>query len=430
MATYTLDQQIYSFSFSQNSAFGLSFSASGSQSAMQVMQAYVTQVSKDILTDTTIQGLIGSDWTPVWGPIAWAEVTNTPSVHADNTMGCFYSPSQQQFIVAIAGTNINSPYGWLTEDTDVKTQVYWSTVSPGSGFGAGSIAEGSATGLNVLLNSMTDDNGNGLMAALLAYTQNLRNNGTSSVSIAVTGHSLGGALAPTLALYMSDNRSQWDAFGATAISCLPTAGPSPGSSSWATYYEQSGISYNAQYNSIDVVPHAWQISFLADIPTLYVNNITPTDASPVNPIIGSLTAALSAYSRSTIFDLFEPYTQVTPFNMMTGTFDTTTDNTVTNQYSVSEIQAVLPDALQGYVQIFVNFARFVYQMVYQHTTAYDSLLNITDFIAEYDTILSKDKPATALALPSHADVIIKRFTGFDVKYFNSENISKLAALKR
>ena len=71
------------------------------------------RVSEILSADPTIQGFIGADWTPVWGPIVWANPAQQgPNYIADNTLACYYSPSQKLFVIAIAGTNPGSLFDW------------------------------------------------------------------------------------------------------------------------------------------------------------------------------------------------------------------------------------------------------------------------------------------------------------------------------
>ena len=194
---YTIPQQVAAFTFSVNSAADLSFTS------LSDMQNYVTNISDINLADTVIQGLIGSDWTPVWGPVVWVNPGQKgPDYVADNTMACYYSKSQNLFVIAIAGTNPSSMFDWEQEDFDITTMVQWNTISAGSGSNSGYISTASANGMNVLL--AMNSGGTTLISALQTY---IRQNAITGATIAVGGHSLGGALAPCMGLYLYDNLS-------------------------------------------------------------------------------------------------------------------------------------------------------------------------------------------------------------------------------
>jgi acetyl esterase/lipase len=98
-----------------------------------------------------------------------------------------------------------------------------------------------------------------------------------------SGHSLGGALAPVLALVLFNpfggplKQADW-----RSVLNYPTAGPTPGNQQLAQFFASAfpmtparpeADSYrvwNANiWITLDVIPHAWEISMLDEIPTLY-----------------------------------------------------------------------------------------------------------------------------------------------------------------
>jgi lipase (class 3) len=422
-ATYDTTQMVYCFTFSVGAAGGLSFDNS-SGGGVQAMQTYATTVAKAVLADTTIQGLIGTDWVPVWGPVVYTEDPGSNTVHADNTMACYYSPSNNMFVVAVAGTNPNSPFDWLTEDFEVHTMVPWATMS---GAGSGNISEGTSTGLLVLL-TMKDSNSNTLLAALSSYIK--ANNVTKAV-VAVGGHSLAGALSPCLALFLYNNRSAWDPGGTQTLSAFPTAGPTPGDSGFASYYEgvikEGGIVYSSLYNAIDVVPHAWAESDLEQIPAIYDADIVPVSgAVPTDAFMGIVTAGLQLNALSATFLKIpiNPYTQVSSGrSSLPGTFNTTVDGDITTK--LKYVSLVL-GTLKTYGPYLTNVARFVAQAAAQHTIAYPPLLNITAFDTEYQSILAANKPSSAAQIDG-VRAGVKRLTGVDLGKIDQEGMANAAA---
>ncbi|MEM9545826.1 MAG: hypothetical protein AAGA77_07630 [Bacteroidota bacterium] len=410
--SYNKIQNIHSFSFSVNSAEGITFYPSGRQSAFEVMQKYVTKVSRDILKNAQVQGYIGSDWKPVWGPIVWSKDQNNTTAHSDNTMGAYYSPSQKLFVVAVAGTNPISSYGWIDEDFDVLTTVEWNDVT---GKGSGSISQGTYTGLNILLN-MTDPSQKN-KTLLVALKDFVKSNSINHAEIAVAGHSLGGALSPTLALYLSDKKSEWDPNDGIHVSTFPTAGPTPGNETFANYYEdqinERKITYLSLYNPIDCVPQAWVIDNLASIPKLYEDHI-PSDENPVisTLVTGAAMASIDGAHYNNF--LFDYYKQVTPFQALRGaSFDTSIDNIVKDKLKWY-YKYLLPSSLEPYFQDLVNVVRFAAQAAVQHTSAYDELLNITDFMTEYKAIVAQDTP-TQSDIRYPINEAIKRAIKVDLK---------------
>ena len=415
-------QQIYSLSFSTNSASNLSWSQTDCKSGMLEMQAYVTKVSIDVLHDT--KAIIG-DWKAIWGPIVYANDPTSNSVHADNTMGMFYNASENTIVISIAGTNVNSPYGWIVEDFSVHKTKSWELITgvPNSG----NISLGTYTGLDILLN-MKNEKDDTLLDALENF---LTSNATlSNIQVAVAGHSLGGALSPTLALYLSDKKHTWDANDQTSLGAFPTAGPTPGDEGFAAYYEKQinakNIYYLSQHNGIDVVPHAWEKSDIEKIPTIYADHIIPpNDANPAETLTGTLAsvAALNALATKNIIGVpVNRYQQISPSTTLDGVFDTTIDDLVSKK--LKYIELVLPLALGKYAVYLRNLVRFAAQAAVQHTSQYHTLLDIVPFMTAYNVILKANKPKGQIVLEPY-EYAVKDIAKIDLQKID-EAAMKLA----
>jgi len=415
-------QQIYSISFSTNSASNLSWSQTDCKSGMIEMQTYVTKVSEDVLHET--REIIG-DWKAIWGPIVYANDPTSNSVHADNTMGMYYNASENTIVISIAGTNVNSPYGWIVEDFSVNKTKSWELITgvPNSG----NISLGTYTGLEILLN-MKDHKDDSIVDALQNFLTS--NPNLSNVQVAVAGHSLGGALSPTLALYLLDKKNNWDPNGETSLGAFPTAGPTPGDEGFAAYYEKQikakNIYYLSQHNEIDVVPHAWEKSDIEKIPTIYADHIVPpSDANPSETLTGTLAsvAALNALATKNIIGVpVNRYQQISPSTTLNGVFDTAIDDMVSKK--LKYIELVLPLALGKYAVYLRNLARFAAQAAVQHTSQYHTLLDIVPFMTAYDAILKANKPKDQVVLQSY-EYAVKDIAKIDLQKID-EAAMKLA----
>lgn len=409
---YPKEQQIHCLSFISNPAFMLSMPT------IADLQTYVTNVVTSTLADPTIQSFIGTDWTAVWGPFVVSEAASGKSpVVVDNGLGLFYSPSQNLFVVSIAGTNANSVYDWMDEDFGVDTIIPWQTVLGTGGltlpaaYANAGISTGMNTGLQIML-GMKDNNGDTMLEKLTSYCAS---NSITNAEVAVAGHSLGGSLTPVMALYMHDIQQNsglnWNAGNpVTVISAWPTAGPTPGESVFASYYESlvntTSFQYYSKYNPLDVVPQAWAMDTMQNVPTLYDADITPSPSIVLGPLVaGGMMKTVQYVSLFNINAI--DYTAITPRTVLTGSsFQADLNNDLNNALQIYS-STISPSNTSPFYNdglAFNSFICFLVQMVMQHTYAYQggtfsvkisgitlsfpftSLLGIDGFTAQYDVI--------------------------------------------
>ena len=379
--------QIHSISWVSNAAFDLK------ESSFEDLQSLTTEIVNTTLTNSNVQGLIGT-WIQVWGPIVFSNDQSGATVVADNTMLLVYNEAANLFVVGVAGTNAVSTYGWMQEDFNVSSTVTWKSITgiTPALLTDPTISAGTDDGLQILLTMEGPEltvTGNPTATMLAALNNYISAHSITGAQIAVTGHSLGGALSPVMAMYMQDTLSTWNTAGNVAgIGAYPTAGPTPGNQDFANYLTKHlGANYNSYYNSIDVVPQAWQSSSMETIPQIYGTNIPYPEAAP-GPYATTLGTMVSAAFLKTINSLdYLPinYAQAAPWNQMVGTFDTTTDDAAVKKagYMVAYLSGT---TLTQYGPYLTFLYRFLVQAAFQHTTAYNTLLDIVDFAADYIAI--------------------------------------------
>lgn len=257
---------------------GISFSETGRGKKIQLID--ISQNLKAVLSDSEVQKLIG-EWEVVWGPAVYqhhGERLN--SEVADDTMYIAKSKDNgesDRYVIAIAGTNPNSLYGIIVQDFWVNKTTPWNNGQPWKATSEKQtpdirVSAGTSRGVEILCEEMQSDK-----KSLLDYLKNLTSSASKPISITIAGHSLGGALSPTLALSLMDRRSEWDSQSNVSLSVLPSAGPTPGNAEFASYYDSKlGEVTDRIWNQIDFVPHGWQQDLLEQSRSLYEPNIQPT----------------------------------------------------------------------------------------------------------------------------------------------------------
>ncbi|KAF3059699.1 hypothetical protein GL218_04672 [Daldinia childiae] len=261
---YDLFQQIYCLSFASN----LVSSTEGTEANLQ---AALEEILEDILPR-----LIGT-WSISWGPRVFKEKPDEPKGGPDNVWFAAINDIDKVCAVSIAGTAKNSDAD-ITQDLNVTEVVdfdvwveSWSSqgipkpekansdqLDPSKSYCAKGICDGT---WNVLNNPSTAVN-SGLR--IDEYLQQL----DPDYTVVFTGHSLGGALAPTSALGLAGSKIG----SRNTVKVLPSAGASPGNDVFAKKYSEvfpkdpqvSSEDYKVYntdfYNIYDIVPQAWSIN--------------------------------------------------------------------------------------------------------------------------------------------------------------------------
>lgn len=258
---------------------------------------------------------VRGEWELVWGPVVY---TFPFSTYSDNTMFVVRSTTQPDtYTIAIAGTNSKSFSDWLIEDFWIVPLEEWPYGDPPDELDT-KISKGTATGLDALQGMLPLSGIPGACQLLIEYLRAAVAAASGPVTIHVTGHSLGGALAPTLALWLIDTQGTdargggvpWDPESKATVSCTAFAGPSAGNGDFATWSNQRmpGDQLLVVDNSLDVVPHAWNTTTLMEIPFLYLPKYRlPLDVTAAVLAIAKLTQKLD-YQKIGEGDQVQPIT--------------------------------------------------------------------------------------------------------------------------
>ncbi len=353
-----------------------------------------------------LDSLLDNKWECVWGPYSsnsmlfYNQDEKKEYYVTDNAMYLArYKGGDPNYIgpgyvLAVAGTNGLSTVGWLGEDFDVIDETSWppiyltnpqtddscSKVSSSNCNDQALISYGTCQGLKTLWELGSED-GNTILDYVTSKHDLIKNEG----GIVVTGHSLGGALSPVMALALSQAKGLTD----IKISAMPTAGPTPGNAKLADQLAQNLNEYNAIYNAIDVVPHAWEMDQLAEVPKLYADD--GINKKGENSIIKNLFSVVTAQASGKCYERLPD--EDLPANFSVKTFSNQFINGAHHSI-IEEIFNTLSHLINGKIKVsgemlrlfdnlrkiagnlinlglhFKGFTRFFTQLLSQHTTAY------------------------------------------------------------
>lgn len=371
---YDLEKQVHSLSLMSNMCFG-------AKGTPEVLQDYATKTVDDMLANEVVKNDILGDYQAIWGPVVWSNKEKGTDTVCDNNMFLAYREDTNQYVLAIAGTNIDSLYGWLVEDFRTYAAIDWHKVSPTAPKNSGKIAQGTNEGLQALLTKMKDSNrGN---VTLLDFLKEHMATAKPGAGFSVGGHSLGGTLTPVTATYLINTKSDWDPESKIAqINAYPTAGATPGGKNFKAYVENLFTNenvYKGKYNGIDVVPHGWQKDMLQMVPGLYAPQIP-------KPKLVSL-ATKAAILMSERFH----YQQITPFQKMDSEFVTPPAQ------EVDDLLSKVPKSVKALFKLLglslEDHIKFLIELGIQHVPAYNILLGIEWFATIYNKYVSDNKPS-------------------------------------
>ncbi len=263
MAPYSLPQSVFMMSLGSNALFGKMAGQAALQAELQAFLLGTAATPSPFFATLNHPssvypclalgpGLTQGDWGAVWGPVVY-QATANPG--ATNAMFVAHSPTLNIYVVAIAGTNPTGDTALFKDDLDVgpASMVQWpptvevtakpqtlNWVTPATPTPSAALIDGGTqTGINALY-TMWDPNTQSTLAQFLNAVDQ------SNQTLVFTGHSLGGALSPVMAMLLYPNAaastnpnnatmpnlgSNW-----SNVYVLATAGPTPGTPGFAALY--------------------------------------------------------------------------------------------------------------------------------------------------------------------------------------------------
>jgi hypothetical protein len=226
----------------------------------------LARINKVMLEIPQVQDRKGKvDWKVVWGPAIY---TFPLAEYQDNGMFVAQQISNPtNYIVAIRGTNFIAVLDWVFEDFDVLIQRDWN-----DGSGSPKISEATHEGVKVLNDFLRPNPGMpGAGQSLKQFLTGVAQ--FTPINVSFTGHSLGGALAPTLALHFAQEQGKaggWDPNKNSIVTSTSFAGATAGNEDFAKQtLKVMGQRMRRIHDTNDVVPHAWQTLSMYKIEDLY-----------------------------------------------------------------------------------------------------------------------------------------------------------------
>lgn len=298
MSTLDKAQTIFGLSFISNANFGIDAPLGDPQTttdgtlwtnAQQTISSGIATINQNL----PAANAASITWGPYLKPSASRDPKATDLSVANNTMYVASladpdpnKPNNQLLVVSIAGTSSTSYVAAMDEDFGVSlVSLYLPNQMTSDAL--------VYTGGNAVLQDMVGQQGvknyipgwldvnraiKDFVPNLLAQIGVLKKNG-KSVEVVVTGHSLGGGLAPLLAGYLSSYPGIKGITG-ISVSCYTYAGPTSGNLAFWNYLKSNGVFLNASVNEFDIVPKAWITDGLNGIPGLYSgenDQLVPSD---------------------------------------------------------------------------------------------------------------------------------------------------------
>lgn len=212
MAIYDLQRQSFTMSF-------LAYAVSGVVGSAASLQEALRERVNGCLNDPKFTKHIGTGWQIVWGPVVYQAAL---SEYADDSMFVLRGVGPDDapvYIVAIAGTNPASAFGWL-QDFAVFFPVPFQDGSL--------ISQGTRMGVSIL-EALPDP------TTYAPLQQFLAGSASTDATLIFIGHSLCGALAPALALDLAVNLG-FDLAAWKSVFMYPTAGATPGHRAFADLF--------------------------------------------------------------------------------------------------------------------------------------------------------------------------------------------------
>lgn len=321
------------------------------------------RISKYMLCDIN-DGLKGlgdepwfGNWEVVWGPSIF-KYNPQDDNNYDNAMYVAYNEEESQYAICIAGTPPEAEEVWINQNLNVSEMIPWNEVVISNvAHQHAKISQGTWNGLQILLDMRPALGMPGWPKTLVRFL-NESIDGTTTVKVTTNGFSLGGALSPTLALWLRDTQA-WAESDNVTISTWPFAGATTGNSIFKEYSDSRLPESYRVVNTLDAWPRRWDQESLESIKTLYDPDI------PQNDDLDSLIDMMKELSFG------KDYQPV-------GKYGEELEGTINTEIISPERPETCDEEMS------LDMCNYFSQWIHQHVTAYFSL--VPEFVDKADHV--------------------------------------------
>ena len=204
-----------------------------------------------------------------WGPVAYKgdEVFSESLIYVVKDIAAGGEPA---YTLVIRGTNPVSLVSWIFQDLNVAGQTPWSRQSTHTISNSSYISKATDTSLGIH-KALTS----GGKTVLDWLTLVIQENAGRKIKLNVCGHSLGGLMSTTFALWLHDELAYQELLDRVDLRVYAFAGPTAGNGAYAAYLKESlGDRYTCYVNDYDIAPCVWSEAGMERLPGIYGDEIT------------------------------------------------------------------------------------------------------------------------------------------------------------
>jgi hypothetical protein len=236
---------------------------------------WYTDPAKVSETVTSLLGEMLPQQEIVWGPAVHQprpELPGSDSKLTDALVFICRDFDTGDYSVVLRGTNTVSATEWLFQDFMVRNQVPWLKVQAGPAPPDALVSEGTATAVALRRDLRPETGEKGEGTSLEDELVGLIERSQGRCVMRFTGHSLGGLLAPVMALWLVDHLDQIHRDDLTAkldLEVYSYAAPTAGNRAFSAYLESRIHAIRRYASPLDIAPMAWDESNMAGMPSTY-----------------------------------------------------------------------------------------------------------------------------------------------------------------